>query len=120
SSRNLVRAASSLSNVWRAAMGADVGERRGGPEATGVDAHVQDGDAGARFGEAIAMTVRHAFNECVEPQAPEVVRHLRGHVLMGRSAEQLRNRGVAGTSNCLLTAMTFKALVLASNTGGVR
>jgi len=46
---------------WGAAAYAGYRKRRGGSKSTCVDSYIEDGQAGAEFGDAISMTVRHAF-----------------------------------------------------------
>ena len=72
---------------WGAAACAGCRKRRGGSKSTRVDSYIEDGQTGAPFGDAIPMTVRHAFDEAVEPQSTQVVRHVAGRIVIGVAAQ---------------------------------
>ena len=65
--------------------------RAGGAQGSGVEPHVEHGDLCARRRDAIPVAARHALDEAVEPEAPQVVGHgaraIRGRI----AALQLRD-----------------------------
>ena len=75
-----------------AAVRAGRGQGRGGPKATSIDTHIQDGHAGAEGREAITVSVGHTLDESMEPQPTQVVRQLAGRIVIKVATEQLRDR----------------------------
>jgi hypothetical protein len=53
---------------------------------------MEHGESGAGLGDARAMTARDAFDQVVQSETAEVVRHLAGAIVVERAAEELRDR----------------------------
>lgn len=73
-------------------MGRTLGlQRARGSEGARIEPCVEHGDLGAGLGDAIAMAARHAFDEAVQSETPEVVGHRPGRIAVRIPALELRD-----------------------------
>jgi DNA-binding PadR family transcriptional regulator len=66
-------------------------ERARGSEGSRVESGVEHGDLGAARRDAIAVAPWHAFDEAVQPESPEVVRHGACRIRVGVACLELRD-----------------------------